>query len=212
MSENPFDPIRILTVDDDPNVCWTIREKFVPPKYEVEIANDCETAIEMAQNNQPHIILLDIKIPGGGGLDILPRLKTMNPEVAIIVLSGFSNPKNVVEALQLGAEDFIAKPFDPAIVEISMKNIREKRNLRDQVSRLKNELERDHAFGMLVGESQPMVEVRDFIEQVASTDLNILIRGESGTGKDVTARLIHHFSRNHDGPFVKVNCAALPRI
>ncbi len=210
MTETEFDPIRILAVDDDPNICWTIQEKFKPPKYEVEVANDCETAIDAAQQHQPQIILLDIKIPGGGGLEILPRLKTMNPDVAIIVLSGFSNPKNVVEALQLGAEDFIAKPFDPAIVEIAMKNIREKRNLRDQVSRLKNELERDHAFGMLVGESQPMVEVRDFVEQVATTDLNVLIRGESGTGKDVTARLIHHFSRNHEGPFVKVNCAALP--
>ncbi|MCA9445768.1 MAG: sigma-54-dependent Fis family transcriptional regulator, partial [Candidatus Omnitrophica bacterium] len=210
MSDNQFDPIRILTVDDDPNVCWTIQETFGPPRYDIEVANDCETALDLAQQHQPHIILLDIKIPGGGGLEILPRLKSMNPEVAIIVLSGFSNPKNVVEALQLGAEDFIAKPFDPAIVEIAMKNIREKRNLRDQVSRLKNELERDHAFGMLVGESQPMVEVRDFIEQVASTDLNVLIRGESGTGKDVTARLVHHFSRNHEGPFVKVNCAALP--
>lgn len=210
MTEADFDPIRILAVDDDPNVCWTIKERFGAPKYEVEIAGDCEAAIDLAQQMQPHIILLDIKIPGGGGLDILPRLKTMNPEVAIIVLSGFSDPKNVVEALQLGAEDFIAKPFDPAIVEIAMKNIREKRNLRDQVSRLKNELERDHAFGMLVGESTLMVDVREFVEQVASTDLNVLIRGESGTGKDVTARLIHHFSRNHEGPFVKVNCAALP--
>jgi len=206
----PFEPIRILTVDDDPNVCWTIQEKFSGDKYRVETAHDGESALALAVATPPHFVLLDLKIPGSDGLEILSQLKNLDPEMAVIVVSGFTDPKNVVEALRLGAEDFIAKPFDPAIIEIAMKNILEKRNLQDQVIRLKSELERDHAFGMLVGETPQMVEVRDLIEQVANTDLNILIRGESGTGKDITARLIHQLSSHKDGPFVKVNCAALP--
>jgi DNA-binding NtrC family response regulator len=210
MKHMPEETIRILTVDDDPNVCWTIKEKFSGSLYHVESAHDGESALELARTTPPHFVLLDLKIPGTDGLEILSRLKEMNKEVAVIVVSGFTDPKNVVEALRLGAEDFIAKPFDPQIIEIAMKNILEKRNLQDQVSRLKSELDRDHAFGVLVGESPQMVEVRDLIKQVANTDLNILIRGESGTGKDVTARLIHQVSKHKDGPFVKVNCAALP--
>lgn len=206
----PEEAIRILTVDDDPNVCWTIKEKFSGSHYHVEAAHDGDSALELARAVPPHFVLLDLKIPGTDGLDILAQLKEMDKEVAVIVVSGFTDPKNVVEALRLGAEDFIAKPFDPQIIEIAMKNILEKRNLQDQVSRLKSELDRDHAFGVLVGESVQMIEVRDLIKQVANTDLNILIRGESGTGKDVTARLVHQVSKHKEGPFVKVNCAALP--
>jgi two-component system response regulator AtoC len=202
--------VRILVVDDDREVCKTIREEFEGGMYQVDVAEDGDRAIALAQSRPPDFVLLDLHVPGMDWLETLKQIKALEPACAVIALSGSAEPETVVEALDLGAEDFISKPFEPALIEISMKNIREKRTLREQVSRLKGELERDHAFGMLVGETPRIVALREFLEQVAVTDLNILIRGESGTGKDVTSRLIHQLSGRRDGPFVKVNCAALP--
>lgn len=207
MSSNPT---RILIIDSDLAVCGMIQAEFEGDQYRVDVAHDTTAGLRLAETRRPNFVLLELGVGKPEGLDALRRLKEIDSEIALIVLTNGASPELVVEALQLGAEDFLSKPFDPALVEISMRNIGEKRSLRDQVSRLKSELERDHAFGMLVGETSQMVTLRECIEQVADSDLNILIRGESGTGKDVTARLVHQFSGRRDGPFVKVNCAALP--
>ncbi|MCG3197825.1 MAG: sigma-54-dependent Fis family transcriptional regulator [Candidatus Omnitrophica bacterium] len=206
----PSNQTRILVIDSDLEVCGIIQAEFEGDRYRVEVAHDSATGLRLAETRRPSFVLLELGPATPEGLDALRRLKEIDPELAVIVLSNDASPEVVVEALQYGAEDFLSKPFDPALIEISMRNIGEKRSLRDQVTRLKSELERDHAFGMLVGETSQMVTLRECIEQVADSDLNILIRGESGTGKDVTARLVHQFSSRREGPFVKVNCAALP--
>lgn len=200
----------ILLIDKDPLI-WKLLEEFLPAdEFRLTALADSEESLEVVESDPAAIVLLDLDTPGETWTDLLRRIKAADRETAVIATALNQNPERVVQALDLGAEDFIAKPFDPALIEISMRNIRERRTLRDQVTRLKTELERDHAFGMLIGETQQLVELREFIDQVANSELNILIRGESGTGKDVTARLIHQLSPRRDGPFVKVNCAALP--
>ncbi len=201
---------RILVIDRDPEVLETIKSHMRGTVFEVETLAESTQAVLMAENWHPHFVLLDLSTAGENRFDILRQLKSLDLDLAVIAISDRHNSEEVREVLDLGAEDFITKPFEPALIEISMRNIRERRNLREQVSRLRGELERDHAFGMLVGETPAVIALREFIEQVADTDLNILIRGESGTGKDVTSRLIHQLSSRRDGPFVKVNCAALP--
>jgi DNA-binding NtrC family response regulator len=203
-------PIRILIVDDDVRTEEIFHGGFPEEDYEIHVSAQEDSAVGLARDHHPHFVFLELQIEGVDSLQVLARLRALNEETAIIVLSKTIDHKRVSQALELGAEDFIAKPFDSPLIEIAMKNILEKRTLQDQISRLKGELERDHVFGMLVGESNQIIEVRELVEQVAKTDLNILIRGESGTGKDVTARLIHQLSNHKDGPFVKVNCAALP--
>lgn len=202
--------IRILLIDQDSDVRQVIEDQGIAITYDVQMAQDTSTALSAAEEFEPDFILLDLETVGSDRFEVMRKLKSSDPEVAIIALAHTQHTDEVREVLELGAEDFMAKPFDPSLIEIAMRNIREKRNLREQVSRLRGELERDHAFGMLVGETPAIIALREFVDQVADTDLNILIRGESGTGKDVTSRLIHQLSGRRDGPFVKVNCAALP--
>jgi DNA-binding NtrC family response regulator len=201
---------RLLVIDHNPEVLAAVKDHLDGVAYEIEALSESTQAVSMVESWHPHIVLLDLETAGNNRFDILRRLKALDRDLAVIAISGIHDTAEVREVLDLGAEDFIAKPFEPALIEISMRNIRERRNLREQVSRLRGELDRDHAFGMMVGETSTVTALREFIEQVADTDLNILIRGESGTGKDVTSRLIHQLSTRHDGPFVKVNCAALP--
>ncbi|GMV66402.1 MAG: sigma-54 dependent transcriptional regulator [Candidatus Omnitrophica bacterium] len=202
--------IRILLIDQDPDVRQIIENQGIIDIYDFEMVQDTPVALKVAEEFNPDFVLLDLETVGRDRFEIMRKLKSIDPDVAIIALAQTRHTDEVREVLELGAEDFMAKPFDPSLIEIAMRNIREKRNLREQVSRLRGELERDHAFGMLVGETNSIIALREFIEQVADTDLNILIRGESGTGKDVTSRLIHQLSGRRDKPFVKVNCAALP--
>lgn len=206
----PGQQIRILVIDQNPGVRSAVKSQLEGVNYDVETLDSSNEAIAMVESWHPQYVLMDLETAGPNRFDFLRRLKALDRNMAVIAISSVHNSEEVSEILGVGAEDFIAKPFEPALIEISMRNIRERRNLREQVNRLRGELERDHAFGLLVGETPSVIALREFIEQVADTDLNILIRGESGTGKDVTSRLIHQLSGRRDGPFVKVNCAALP--
>jgi DNA-binding NtrC family response regulator len=202
--------VRILIVDDDPAVQWAVQEALPGPQYEIENVAHCDQALARIPEFRPQFILVELEAPGSRGLETVVRMKAAHREAALVVVSHSSESDGVVEALRVGAEDYLTKPLNSEILEIALTNILEKRRLREQVTELRTKLERDHAMDILIGESPGMTRVRETIEQVASTDLNILIRGESGTGKDVTARLIHQLSSTKEGPFVKVNCAALP--
>lgn len=205
-----LDPIPILAVDDDPKVCFVLEQGLNGEQYRVFTANDGETALEILPDVRPLVVLLDLKMPGLDGFEVLGRIKRDYPGTAVLVLSGHTETANVVLAMRQGADDFISKPFDIDIVRHSLRRVLEKQNLEAQVTRLRQELEKDSAQDMLVGESPLICKTREQIELVAPTDLTVLIRGESGTGKDVCARLIHRLSTRAQQPFIKVNCAALP--
>lgn len=202
--------ITILTVDDDPKVCFAIEQGLNGDQYRVVSAYDGDSALQALHEAQPTVVLLDLKMPGLSGFELLSRIKQQRPDISVLILTGHSETENVVQAMRHGADDFISKPFDIDILKHALKNLLEKKELKEQVSRLENELRKDSAQDLFIGESPLIRKVWEQITQIAASDLTVLIRGESGTGKDVCARLIHAYSPRAQHPFIKINCAALP--
>ncbi|MBI5866878.1 MAG: sigma-54-dependent Fis family transcriptional regulator [candidate division Zixibacteria bacterium] len=200
--------VKLLVIDDDPKVPWILSERL-PHQYEVISASDGYEGIQLASTEQPPLILLDIMMPGMSGLEVLERLRHAQTSSDIIMLSGHGDTENVVKSIQLGAAEFISKPFDPAEVEIHLRKVLESRALRDENAQLRESLK--SRFETLIGDSVAMQRVKGILEEIADSDLTVLIRGESGTGKEVVARLLHAGSARAKEAFTKVNCAAIPR-
>ncbi|MCK4272151.1 sigma-54-dependent Fis family transcriptional regulator, partial [bacterium] len=203
--------IKLLVVDDNPKVVWMLREGLGEDEYEIIDAPNGKVGIQKMIDEQPQVIILDIKLPGMDGMEVLERVRSINRRVEIVMLSGYGETKQIVRAMKLGAADFISKPFDVEEVEIVIRSVLEKSELKKEVLHLRSELEAKRELDNFVGDSPQILEIKSMIEQVADSELTVLIRGESGTGKEVVARALHRLSSRRKGAFVKVNCAALPR-
>ncbi|HWO57827.1 MAG TPA: sigma-54 dependent transcriptional regulator [bacterium] len=203
-----LDPIKVLVIDDDPKVPWILSERL-SQDFKVVSAADGFEGIQLAAQEKPDVILLDVKMPGMDGLQVLERLRPAKLESEVIMLSGHGESETVATAFRLGAAEFINKPFDPTEVELHMKKVLESRALRRENAKLQRALH--ERFRTLVGDSPAMQQVKNILEEIADSELTVLIRGESGTGKEVVARLLHDESARARAPFTKVNCAAIPR-
>ncbi len=201
---------KILIIDDDPKVAWILTEG-ISSNYDFVTARDGIEGIQMVSTEKPGLILLDIKMPGMSGLEVLEKLNKLPTRPEVIMLSGHGETKNIVQSMHLGAAEFINKPFDVKEVEIHIQTVLEKGKLKQEVKNLKTELKSRNQYGQFIGDSHKMVQVKNIIEQVADSELTVLIRGESGTGKEIVARMLHTLSGRADEPFTKVNCAAIPR-
>jgi two-component system response regulator AtoC len=179
-------------------------------QFEVSTAASGEEAIRMFRVYDPHLVLLDVAMPGMNGIDTLERMKQIKPEVSVIMLSANSNPELIFKASKLGADDYISKPFEPKELDLRIGKVLDKQRLITEVTQLREQVRRQSDFGMLFGTSPKMEDVKMTIEQVADTNATVLIRGESGTGKEVVARMVYGNSSRREKPFVKVNCAAIP--
>ena len=206
-SEEPF---RVLVIDDDPGVRDYMEALVSRQGYRVFAAADGEQALKDLEETRPDVVTLDVVLPGIDGLETLRRLKQRLPSVPVVMLSGHGQARNIVEAMRLGASDFLRKPFEVEELELAFQKALEKRALKQEVELLRGRARTETDLLLLAGDSPKMKEVRDIIEQVADTDITVLIRGESGTGKEIVARNIFQRSGRHEQPFVKVNCAALP--
>jgi DNA-binding NtrC family response regulator len=204
------DKVKLLVIDDDPTVSWLLSEGL-GEGYEILTARDGNEGIKSLTQSRPDLILLDIKMPGLNGIQVLERIKEMDHLSEVIMLSGHGETKNVVESIRLGASEFINKPFDVKEVEIHIQKVLEKNRLRKKLDLLESELQAKSQYDKLIGESPAMAQVKSLVEQVADSELTVLIRGESGTGKEIVARLIHSLSSRRNEPFIKQNCAAIPR-
>ncbi len=203
--------VKLLIIDDDPKVSWILSEGL-SEEFQVITARDGSEGIQVASKEQPDLILLDIQMPGLTGLDVLQKIKAAKQTSDIIMLSGHGDIKNVVESMRLGASEFISKPFDVKEVEIHLRNILRKRELEEKVEQLESALGRNGSpLDNLVGDTPEMIKMKNLIEEIADSELTVLIRGESGTGKEIVARLIHDLSTRKKEAFTKVNCAAIPR-
>jgi two-component system response regulator AtoC len=202
--------VKILIIDDDPKVSWILSEGL-GDSYDIVSAKDGLEGIQMVSKTSPNLVLLDIKMPGMEGLEVLEKIKSMDRPTEVIMLSGHGETKNVVESIKKGASEFINKPFDVKEVEIHIQNVLEKNRLRQELEILRGELKAKSQYDQLVGDGPSMLQIKAIIEQVADSELTVLIRGESGTGKEIVARMLHNLSSRKVGPFVKVNCAAIPR-
>jgi DNA-binding NtrC family response regulator len=204
------DAIKLLIIDDDPKVSWILSEGL-EGNYQILSAQDGVEGIQIASTEKPELILLDIQMPGMTGMEVLSKLKKADLPSEVIMLSGHGETKYVVESIRNGAAEFVNKPFDVKEVELHLQSVLEKSRLRQELSQLKSELKAKSQYDALVGDSQKMLEVKSIIEQVADSELTVLIRGESGTGKEIVARMLHEMSARSDNAFSKVNCAAIPR-
>ncbi len=205
------DQFRVLVIDDDPSVRDYMQALVSRQGYHVHAVADGEEALGNLGDISPDLITLDVVLPGMDGLETLRRLKQRLPDVPVVMLSGHGQARNIVEAMRLGASDFLRKPFEVEELELAFQKALEKRALRQEVERLRGAARSETELLLLYGDNAKMKEVRDIIEQVSDTDITVLVRGESGTGKELVARTLFQLSGGRrDRPFVKVNCAALP--
>jgi two-component system, NtrC family, nitrogen regulation response regulator NtrX len=197
----------LLIVDDEKNIRRALKMILSGDNVNVTDCGSAEEAIRMMQEDPADLILLDIKLPGMDGIELLGRLRKEWPNCEVIMISGHASIQDAVKATQLGAYDFLEKPLERDRVVLSVNNCIEKLSLSRQVQQLETQVEEQHE---MVGSSPPMRHLYSEIRKVAPTNGRVLITGESGTGKELVARATHRFSKRKDGPFVKVNCAAIP--
>ncbi len=200
----------VLIVDDEPAARYGMRRALEKEGYTIHEADSLDTADGAVTIHNPSVVLLDVRLASASGLDYLPALASRECPPVVVIVTAHGSERTAVQAIKLGAYDYLSKPFDVDELRIIVRNAVEAHSLRAENEKLRRELAATGTFGQLIGSSSAMESVYSLIEKVAQTDITVLITGESGTGKEMVAREIHARSRNPSGPFVSLNCAALP--
>ncbi|MGE0456201.1 MAG: sigma-54-dependent transcriptional regulator [Vicinamibacteria bacterium] len=201
---------RVLVIDDELSMREMLTIMLGKEGHEVVTAASRAEAARVLERGPVDLIVTDLRLPDGDGIEILRHVKAAAPETVVVVMTAYSTTETAVAALKLGAHDYLIKPFDVDELKIVVRNALEKRQLEDENRLLKAELRRKHGLDRLVGASPSMIAVFDMIRTVARTSSTVLITGESGTGKELAARAIHSLSPRQDAAFVSINCGALP--
>ena len=201
----------ILVVDDDRSVRSYLSDFLTSCGYTVECLESGDQAVaRLSAGYVPSLIILDVVMPGISGIEALESIKKINSLIPVIILSAAGQTKTVVDAMKMGASDFLVKPFEEQELELAIENVVEKQKLKEEVKTLKRQLDSYFEAGDILSTNPKILKIKEIAKHVADTDVPVLISGESGVGKEVLARYIHMNSSRHDKPFVKVNCAALP--
>ncbi len=198
---------KILVIDDEKSIRDTLKEILEYEDHKVDLAEDGETGLELFKNNKYDTVLLDIKMPKKDGIEVLADIFSIATDVPVIMISGHGNIDTAVESIKKGAYDFIEKPLDLNRLLVTIRNAMDKTSLIKETKTLKRQVSKTFD---IVGESKPIVQVKDMIEKVAPTDARVLITGPNGSGKELVARWLHEKSERANAPFVEVNCAAIP--
>ena len=202
--------IQVMVVDDKRGSREALEKMIAKEDYRVSVAHDAETALKIFDTEPAHLVITDLKMPGMDGISLLKELKRKSPETEVILISGHGTVETAVEAMREGAYDFITKPLERVVVLKAISKAREKQDLIRENADLRAKLQNLTDSHGIIGNSSAIHEVKELIRQVAPTSANVLILGESGTGKELIANAIHKSSERAGGPFIKVNCAALP--
>ncbi len=200
---------RILLVDDEPGIRASLKV-VLEPTYEVISASDAREGLELFKRESPSLVLLDVMLPGTDGLSLLQAMRTEDRSIPAIMLTATKTLKTAVDAMKLGAADYISKPFDIEELRLIVAKTLAAQDLEREVRYLRAQVVTRYAFHNLIGKSPAMQEIYRKIEQVADTRTTVLITGESGTGKELVARALHYNSSRRDHTFIALNCAALP--
>jgi two-component system NtrC family response regulator len=202
---------KILIIDDDDSLRRVLEYNLQEAGYEVSAAVDGGTGLALFDEREPDLVITDLKMPGVTGFQVLAAIKERVPATPVIVLTAFGAVETAVEAMKLGAYDYITKPFNRDELRLTVKKALEMRGLSEENRRLREELTERAEFRNIVGISRGMEKVFQIVRKVADTEATVLITGESGTGKELVARAIHSRSSRRASPFVAINCAAIPR-
>jgi DNA-binding NtrC family response regulator len=201
---------RVLVVDDERNIRGALVTLLEKKEYQVRGAGSAEEALEQLETTPADLVLTDLRMPGMGGMEFLRRLKQTWPDTELLVMTAFGSIDTAVEAMRCGAYDYITKPIDRERFAVVVEKALERRALAFENKQLKDRLETRTRFEQMIGESEPMQRVYSLVDMVAESDVTVLLTGESGTGKELVTRAIHHRSHRANGPFVTLNCGALP--
>lgn len=201
---------KILVVDDDLAMGEMCKELLKSKGYTSEVVTSGKEAIEKVfMDGVYSIVLTDLVMPDIDGIEVLKKIKQQNPQIDVVVMTSYGTVTNAVEAMKLGASDYITKPFKRDELVVVIEKILQMQHLEGEVARLRSELGEKYTFGNIIGESAKIKKIFEIISNVSNTEANILIQGETGTGKELAARAIHYNSARKNYPFVKVDCAAL---
>jgi len=203
-------PGKILVVDDEQSMCDFMEIMLTREGYKVDKADCGMAAIKLSESNSYDLIIADLMMPEMSGLELLKEVKKENETLDFIVMTAFASVDTAIEAMKQGALDYITKPFKVDEIKLVIEKSLSRKKLKSENEQLKKQLIEDSSFDNFIGQSDEIVKLKKLAARVAGTDSTVLIRGESGTGKDLIARAIHAASNRSRGPFVTINCAALP--
>jgi two-component system response regulator AtoC len=202
---------RVLVVDDEKAMVLALKGLLSKEGYQVETAGNGEEALRRLETGNFHLVITDLSMNGVGGLQVLERGRAIDPDLAVIMITAYGSEKIAVQAMKLGASDYLPKPFDNDELRVVVQRVMETALLRRDHRRLLAQVQSDFGFDQIIGRSPAMRRIFETIDKVADTDVTVLIRGESGTGKELVANALHYRSPRRAKPMIKMNCAALSR-
>ena len=202
---------QILVVDDDESLRRITQLQLEEAGYQVLTAANGEQALRVIEEETPALVITDWKMPGLSGLDLLQKVHDSSPQTTVVMITAFGTVQTAVEAMRAGAYDYITKPIDYEALVMVVNRAMERQQLVEEVRNLRVTLDRKYGFESIIGNSKVLLAVLDMASRVAQRDSTVLLRGETGTGKELLARAIHQNSRRKDKPFVTINCGAIPK-
>jgi two-component system NtrC family response regulator len=201
----------ILVVDDDSSIRRVMKMQLEEAGYEVALASDGDEARDLIAQRRPKLVITDLRMPASGGLDLLRYVRDERLQTTIIIITAFASVETAVQAMKAGAYDYVTKPIDYDALVLAVHRAMERQNLLEEVRNLRAALDQKYGFENIIGRSKPLLRVLEMASRVAQHDSTVLIHGETGTGKELLARAIHHNSRRRSKPFVTINCGAIPK-
>ncbi|MCB9653030.1 MAG: sigma-54-dependent Fis family transcriptional regulator [Deltaproteobacteria bacterium] len=201
---------QVLVIDDDRDMCELLQRGLSKHGFGVEWHLECASALSALAEQDFGVVVTDLKLGQASGLSVCERLATHRPNIPVVVITAFGSMESAIAAIRVGAYDFITKPLDVRALALTLERAIQHATLREEVTRLRRQVEGVGTTKPLIGDSSPMRVVYDLVDRVSTSDVTVLVTGESGTGKELVARSIHERSERRDGPFVAINCAAVP--
>ena len=202
---------KILVVDDEQSMTQFLGIVLRKDGYQVTVSNNGKDALERVKNDSYDAVITDIRMPGMDGIQLLEGIKKIDPTVPVVIMTAYASQQSAIDAVNLGAFQYLIKNAKNDEIRLIVRNAIEMRRVRSENQYLKRELKKGHEEKIIIGSSDEMVRVFKMVEKVADSEATIMIQGESGTGKELIAREIHYRSRRSSGPFVSINCGAIPR-
>src|SRR3989449_129682 len=202
---------KILVVDDEQSMAQFLGIVLRKEGYQVTTVNNGRDALDKVKAENFDVVITDIKMPGMDGIQLLQGIKKHDQSVPVVIMTAYASQQSAIDAVNLGAYQYLIKNAKNDEIKLVVRNAIEMRRVRSENQYLKRELRRGHDEKVIIGTSEEMVRVFKMVDKVADSEATIMIQGESGTGKELVAREIHYKSRRNNGPFVSINCGAIPR-
>lgn len=201
--------MKIIIIEDEKTKRITMNDALIKDGYNVESFEDPVVAISYLQESDVDLVITDVRLPKMDGFEVLQKVKELNPHTAVVMMTAFGTIESAVEAMKLGAYDYLTKPFSIDQLLLLVKKFGRFKKLEEENISLKEKLQERYSFHNIIGKSKPMQDLYDLIETISSSDVAVLVEGDSGTGKEMVANAIHYNSLRKDGPFIKLSCALL---